>query len=171
MESSTVIFNYYSESKSKKAKKKFTSEEDEIIVNYVQKHGAKNWRFLTTILKNRTSRQIRERWVNYLDPNVSHGEWTKEEDELILELFNQNGTKWSVISKSFLNRTDVMIKNRFQLLKRHLNKGFLKKNGTVEQTIPFQDGEKDIPQVFENNEDYIFDFTEEMFMNEFDCFN
>jgi len=86
-------------------------------------------------------------------------------------LFNQNGTKWSVISKSFLNRTDVMIKNRFQLLKRHLNKGFLKKNGTVEQTIPFQDGEKDIPQVFENNEDYIFDFTEEMFMNEFDCFN
>lgn len=104
--------------KQKKTKNKFTEVEDNIIKQFVQNYGAHTWGRVIPLLPGRTPRQVRERYVNYLSPNVNLNEWTKDEDELILKLVAQFGKKWAYISRSFNQRTDVSIKNRYFLLKR-----------------------------------------------------
>ena len=44
--------------------------------------------------------------------------WTKEEDQLILQKTKELGPKWMTIKKFFRFRTDAMIKNRYRELMR-----------------------------------------------------
>ena len=44
--------------------------------------------------------------------------WTKEEDQLILQKTKELGPKWMTIKKFFRFRTDAMIKNRYRELIR-----------------------------------------------------
>jgi len=55
-------------------------------------------------MKNRTSKQIRERYINQLDPTINHSKFTEEEDLIIVESFNTIGPKWSEISKRLFGR-------------------------------------------------------------------
>ena len=103
-----------------KSKQKFTPQEDQIIAEQVKINGEKGWRHIAEHLPGRTARQCRERWVNYLSPNVSRAQWTKEEDDLLAKLVSENGTQWSKIATSFKLRTDVMLKNRWSYLKRRV---------------------------------------------------
>ena len=57
--------------------------------------------------------QCRERWFNHLAPSVKKGEWTEEEDRLIMAAVKKHGTKWSVIVKDLPGRSDNAIKNRY----------------------------------------------------------
>lgn len=103
-----------------KSKQKFTPEEDQIIIEQVNKNGQKGWRHIAEHLPGRTARQCRERWVNYLSPNVSRDPWKKDEDDLIVKLVSEHGQQWSKISSFFPLRTDVMLKNRWSYLKRRV---------------------------------------------------
>jgi hypothetical protein len=69
-------------------------------------------------MPGRSARQCKERWVNYLSPTLNTGEWTPEEDRLLLEKQRAYGTKWAQIAKFFPNRTDGMVKNRFNRIQR-----------------------------------------------------
>ena len=103
-----------------KPKKKFSPDEDKIIIEQVGIHGEKGWRHIAEHVPGRTARQCRERWVNYLSPNVSHTSWTQEEDNLLAQLVATNGQQWSKIAANFKSRTDVMLKNRWAYLKRRI---------------------------------------------------
>lgn len=46
----------------------------------------------------RTGKQIRERYINKLDPNIKRDKWTAEEDSIIIAKFHEVGAKWSEIS-------------------------------------------------------------------------
>lgn len=91
----------------------WTREEDEEIIKYVQMHGDKDWAKLALILKGRTGKQCRERYKNHLDTNVKRTQWTQEEDDLLVELHEKYGNKWTKISSFFDGRTDNCIKNRW----------------------------------------------------------
>jgi myb proto-oncogene protein len=46
---------------------------------------------------NRSGKQIREHYLNQLHPDLNNDPWNFEEDEKIIQLYNEFGGKWSVI--------------------------------------------------------------------------
>ena len=47
----------------------------------------KNWKLLSQMIGNKTGKQIRERFINKLDPKIKRQEWSEEEDRKIIELY------------------------------------------------------------------------------------
>lgn len=78
----------------------------------VRKYG-NNWKFIAATLKTKTGKQIRERFINKLDPSIKKEEWSQAEDLKIIELYTKYGSKWSEISKGLFGRPENRIKNRF----------------------------------------------------------
>jgi hypothetical protein len=73
-------------------------------------------------------------------PSLHTGEWTLEEDALLIEKQCQLGCKWVKIARFFPNRTDAMIKNRFNLLLRQSQKqGKLEPRQPPEPDPPWPD--------------------------------
>lgn len=57
-------------------KKIWTTKEDQAILSLIKKLG-KNWKVLAEILGTKTGKQIRERFINKLDPQIKNDEWTQ----------------------------------------------------------------------------------------------
>ena len=93
-------------------KKIWSTEEDKKILKLIREVG-KNWKLLSEVLGTKTGKQIRERYINKLDPRIKVDEWTDEEDKLILKYYSELGSRWSEISKRIPGRPENKIKNRF----------------------------------------------------------
>lgn len=104
--------------KQKSIKIKFTPEEDEKLRNLVQAHGTNSWNLIAGLMGNRNARQCRERWKNYVNPELRNEPWTLEEDKLLVEKYEEYGPKWNKIAKHFVNRSDNSLRNRWQLMLR-----------------------------------------------------
>jgi hypothetical protein len=103
-------------------KRKFTHEEDLCLVALVEKYGTKNWPIVAQAMATRNIRQCRERWTNYLHPYLRTGSWTAEEDQRLEEKFAEYGTKWNKISKFFIHRAPLSLRNRHMALVRRQRK-------------------------------------------------
>ncbi|RZB83936.1 Transcription factor MYB36 isoform B [Glycine soja] len=69
----------------------------------------------------RCGKSCRLRWLNYLRPNIKHGEFSDEEDRIICSLYANIGSRWSIIATQLPGRTDNDIKNYWNTkLKRKL---------------------------------------------------
>ena len=99
-------------------KSKFSPLEDMKLRILVLNSTNINWNQIASNFYNRSARQCRERWQNYLDPSLVTAEWTKEDDEKILELYKHIGSHWNTIAKSFPGRSGNSIRNRYLVLKR-----------------------------------------------------
>ncbi|KAH0786342.1 Myb-like DNA-binding domain containing protein [Histomonas meleagridis] len=111
----------------------FSHEEDYRLSQLVEEYGNSDWLLIASMMEKRNSRQCRERWINYLSPDINTSKWTPEEDELLMEKYKEIGSKWVQISKFLEGRTEIMVKNRFQVLQRRLSK---EKEGTTEPKKP-----------------------------------
>ncbi|XP_073002136.1 transcription factor MYB4-like [Typha latifolia] len=100
----------------------WTQEEDQILVSFIQEHGHGNWRALPKqagLL--RCGKSCRLRWMNYLRPDIKRGNFTREEEEAIINLHESLGNRWSAIAARLPGRTDNEIKNVWHT---HLKKRF-----------------------------------------------
>ncbi|KAK1393263.1 Transcription factor LAF1 [Heracleum sosnowskyi] len=93
-------------------KGEWSKEEDEKLRAYINRYGTWNWRQLPRFAGlSRCGKSCRLRWKNYLQPNVKRGNFTKDEEDIIINLHNQLGKKWSIFAKNLPGRTDNEIKN------------------------------------------------------------
>ncbi|KAG9314619.1 hypothetical protein JVU11DRAFT_5423 [Chiua virens] len=82
----------------------WTAREDELLANAVAVHGqVDNWKAVAL-----------SRWLHSLSPSVKKTAWTKEEDNLLLELYRIHSAKWAVIARNIPGRTDDACSKRYR---------------------------------------------------------
>ncbi|KAL6838859.1 hypothetical protein ACP4OV_031295 [Aristida adscensionis] len=104
----------------------WTEEEDRALVEHIQRHGGHvgSWRHLPKAAGlNRCGKSCRLRWTNYLRPDIKRGNFTDDEERLILRLHADLGNKWSTIATYLEGRTDNEIKNYWNT---HIRKKLLR---------------------------------------------
>ncbi|XP_076881391.1 transcription factor MYB15-like [Bidens hawaiensis] len=103
----------------------WSDEEDKLLTQYIQTHGEGQWRSMPSkagLL--RCGKSCRLRWMNYLRPGIKRGNFTAEEDDIIIRLHATHGSRWSFIASELSGRTDNEIKNYWNShLKRKLVHG------------------------------------------------
>ncbi|XP_010538494.1 PREDICTED: transcription factor MYB39-like [Tarenaya hassleriana] len=102
----------------------WTEEEDEKLRGYIREKGFGNWRSLPKLAGlNRCGKSCRLRWMNYLRPDIRRGNFSHDEERLIVNLHALFGNKWSKIASHLPGRTDNEIKNYWNT---HIRKKLLK---------------------------------------------
>ena len=75
----------------------WTEEEDRALVEHIQRHGGHvgSWRNLPKAAGlNRCGKSCRLRWTNYLRPDIKRGNFTADEERLIVALHAELGNKY-----------------------------------------------------------------------------
>jgi len=99
-------------------KGQWQDHEDAIVVEAVTTSTEQpftRWSDLAQRLPGRVGKQIRDRWVNHLNPNINHLPFSREDDLLLWEGHKKLGKRWVEISTKYFNstRSENHIKNRW----------------------------------------------------------
>ncbi|KAF2311305.1 hypothetical protein GH714_021613 [Hevea brasiliensis] len=104
----------------------WTADEDQKLIAYIQEHGGGGWRTMPQKAGlQRCGKSCRLRWANYLRPDIKRGEFSTEEEKMIIQLHATLGNRWSAIARHLPKRTDNEIKNYWNthLKKRLVDRG------------------------------------------------
>jgi len=99
-------------------KGQWQDHEDAIVVEAVSTSSEQpftRWSDLAQRLPGRVGKQIRDRWVNHLNPAINHMPFSREDDLLLWEGHKKLGKRWVEISTKYFNstRSENHIKNRW----------------------------------------------------------
>ncbi|KAI1128809.1 hypothetical protein F5Y10DRAFT_264842 [Nemania abortiva] len=100
------------------AKGVWSPEEDRRLIEAVEKYG-ENWMKVAGAVGTRCGDQCSGHWRHVLNPNINYSDWTREEDEQLLEAVRVHGTNWSTIASFHTpQRTTLALKNQYWKLRQ-----------------------------------------------------
>ena len=96
----------------------WTKREDEIVSRQILADPNRpftRWGDLAIKLPGRTGKQVRNRWINHLDPALNHGPFSREDDMKLYQGQAQLGNRWVEISYQIFHSTrgETQLKNRW----------------------------------------------------------
>jgi hypothetical protein len=125
---------------------KFTSEEDGEIRSLVAQFGSNAWDAIAAAMAgNRSKRQLRERWLNYLNPDHD-AFYTEAEDHALVALYMKVGAQWAKIAGAIGTKSAISVRNRYRSLQsmraRGVRPDYQRYEGlctTTQEVVPEQD--------------------------------
>ncbi|XP_009347814.2 MYB-like transcription factor 4 [Pyrus x bretschneideri] len=112
----------------------WSKQEDQKLVDYIQKHGEGCWNALPKAAGlSRCGKSCRLRWINYLRPDLKRESIREDEEDLIIRLHALLGNRWSLIAGRLPGRTDNEVKNYWNT---HIRKKLLKMGRTLDPKKP-----------------------------------
>ncbi|XP_073135037.1 uncharacterized protein [Henckelia pumila] len=109
----------------------WTTDEDKLLAEVVKKYNGRNWKRIAECISGRTDVQCLHRWQKVLNPDLVKGTWTKEEDDLIIELVGKYGIKkWSAVANCLPGRIGKQCRERWH---NHLDPTIRKDPWTEEE--------------------------------------
>ena len=112
-------------------KAKWTPKEDQLLRDAVLVNEFKNWKLVSEHLSDKTDVQCLHRWTKVLNPELTKGPWTEEEDNKVRQLVAQFGAKkWSKIAAELPGRIGKQCRERWH---NHLNPQINKKPWSADE--------------------------------------
>ena len=115
-------------SKQIKIRGPWSEKEDQLLIKWVEKYGAKNWARCAETIKGRNGKQCREHWNNSLNYSIKKGKWSLEEDLFIMVFYDKLDKSWKKMIPLFKSRTENAIKNRFFSQLRKITAKYIKRD-------------------------------------------
>src|SRR6056300_1140641 len=99
-------------------KGQWREEEDAFVLKVIAvspEQPFTQWADLAALLPGRSGKQIRDHWVNYLNPSINHLPFSREDDLKLWHGHRELGKRWVEISGKIFNstRSENHIKNRW----------------------------------------------------------
>lgn len=102
----------------------WTQEDDAALMELMKKvKSPENWDPIAKKLdRGKSPREIQERWTRYLKPGSRKGQWTDEEDAVVIEAVRnsveEQFTRWSDLAQRLPGRVGKQVRDRWV---NHLN--------------------------------------------------
>lgn len=103
----------------------WTPEEDQLLLNLVENSTEKkHWQGMASKFQNKTPQQIMNRYNKVVNPSLVKGNWTKEEDESLVDWVKNHGEKeWTKIASKLPGRIGKQCRERwFNCLKPNIKR-------------------------------------------------
>jgi hypothetical protein len=97
----------------------WTTEEDDKLVDAVEKYNGMNWQETAALVPGRTKKQCQNRWKRVVESKKNEttarkGEWTTDEDNTLKDAVEKcNGKDWAAISELVPGRTKQQCYHRW----------------------------------------------------------
>ncbi|MDR0417834.1 MAG: hypothetical protein LBH08_00105, partial [Puniceicoccales bacterium] len=112
--------------------RRWTQDEDEQLIAGVEKYGTENWEAVAGCVSGRTRNQCYERWNNTLASGIHRGEWTPDEDALLIAGVEKYGArKWAKIASEIPDRTRKQCRTRYEYLKKSIRTAAVRAPGAA----------------------------------------
>ncbi|XP_075493490.1 transcription factor MYB75-like [Primulina tabacum] len=127
----------------------WSTEEDVLLKNCVEQYGEGKWHLVPVRTGlNRCRKSCRLRWLNYLRPDITRGNFSKDEVDLLIRLHKLLGNRWSLIAGRLPGRTANDVKNFWNT--RMKKKSGERKGQPIQKTITKTNILRPRPRTFSN---------------------
>ena len=143
------------EAKATKKRMVYTKEEDKIIEKFYAETNS--FKGIEKILKGRTAKGVREHYLSYMKGKRT---FTAEEEQLMLEKYQEFGNKWGLYELYFPGATRLNIRDRVKYLLKSKISCQCSAIPIVPMSAPKNDEDNATPeeQVFKEEDTELFGF-------------